>query len=328
MTIPKPKISLVIAARNDDYGGDFLNRISTCLKILNYQVNKNKVPAELIIIEYNPPNNKQLLSEVLQINKSDFLSIRFINVPSKFHQDLAQGSKNPFFEYVAKNIGIKRANGEFILATNPDIIFSEEFIKFISNDQLEKNKFYRINRHDLPAHIFGEVSTEKEILDWCKNHVIRIMTNNGILFFNTKRWLKRFLKRPTFSHLLRLPLFNFLTERKIKLDPNRISGAAAGDFIMAHSDAWHKVRGYDQIPFNSFVDGYNVHMFHCYGFEQQILPYPVYHMGHKTSNNSRKQPDFKTYLDTVSKMDETKIPYKKYPEDWGFPDIDFKEIVI
>ena len=40
---------------------------------------------------------------------------------------------------IAKNVGIRRASGEFILATNIDVIINQKLYEFISNKKLKKN---------------------------------------------------------------------------------------------------------------------------------------------------------------------------------------------
>ncbi|MBI4117215.1 MAG: glycosyltransferase [Parcubacteria group bacterium] len=324
----KPKISFVIAARNDDYGGNFLNRIGTFVRVLIHQTNKYKVLLELIIVEYNPPVDNPPLSEVLPIKNNKYLPVRIITVSNEFHQKVAQGSKNPFLEYTAKNIGIRWAKGEYVLSTNSDIVFPKEFIKFLAEGQLEENKFYRVNRHDLPAHIFNENMPVPEILDWCHDNVVRVMTNNGTLFFNNKRWLKRFIKSPTPSHLLRLPIFNFITKIRAKFRLNQPHTAAAGDFMLAHSKAWQSVKGFSQTPFSSNIDSHNLFMFLRRGLKQEIIQLPIYHIGHKPPSGNRKKLDLKAYHKATAKMSKTEIPYQENLPDWGFPNINFEEKII
>ena len=45
---------------------------------------------------------------------------------------------------IAKNIGIRRASGKFILATNIDVIINQKLYEFISQKKLEEKKIYRI----------------------------------------------------------------------------------------------------------------------------------------------------------------------------------------
>src|SRR5258708_6371225 len=117
-----PKISIVLSARNDDYGRNFLHRINTCLRVLAYHAQRHPGVFEVIIVEYNPPAQEKPLATVLTTHSTPELPVQIITVPSEFHRALAQRSKIPFFEYVAKNIGIRRAQGEYVLSANPDIV--------------------------------------------------------------------------------------------------------------------------------------------------------------------------------------------------------------
>ena len=42
---------------------------------------------------------------------------------------------------IAKNVGIRRASGEFILATNIDVIINQKLYEFISKKKLKKKLF-------------------------------------------------------------------------------------------------------------------------------------------------------------------------------------------
>ena len=341
-----PKISFVLAARNDDYAGNFLNRVTTSLKVLIYLANKFKSNFELIVVEYNPPKDKERLSVALKIKNNTHLPVRFITIPTEFHESISKGFKNPLFEYIAKNIGIRRARGEYILTMNPDIIFEEKLIEFLSQDSLNKHNFYRINRHDISTSTFDEKMEIPEILDECRKKETRVWVMNGLKYVSYKQWLKRFFRKPKPKNLIVCPLFNFRLKIKDLFNPKAIHQNAAGDFCLAHRDAWHAVRGFYQEPFNFYMDGYNAFMFDCKGFEQKILPFPIYHINHGWGNNVRSvsmfnestketSPDLpstiietKEYIRTVKEMFRTKIPYKENVVDWGFPDINFEEETV
>ena len=49
---------------------------------------------------------------------------------------------------IGKNVGIRRARGQFVLATNIDILFSDELAKYLAARRLEPGRMYRIDRHD------------------------------------------------------------------------------------------------------------------------------------------------------------------------------------
>src|SRR3989338_1433358 len=321
----RPKISFVMAGRNDDYGGNFLNRMRTSIRTLLFLAEKYDTNFELVIVDYNPPADKLLLKEALALDSNSNLNIRHIIIPHEFHLEVSQGGKNPFPEYIAKNIGIRRANGTFIASVNPDIIFSDVFVKYLASGNLDANYFYRANRHDLDIKAIDDLLTVPEILQICRKTTVRIWTNNGSPYVSWKRWFKRFKRKPKPYNLWHAPVFNFIPAIKSYLNPDRIHDAAAGDFIIMHRDAWFKTRGFDQIPFLSYVDGYHLFRISCFGLKQEIIPFPIYHVDHRTSNGTRPSLDIQNYLADTKKMQDTGIPYKEYSPDWGFPKNNFAE---
>ena len=49
------KISFVVAARNDDYGGNFLHRMQVFVDNVMTLSSQEDLSAELMIVEWNPP---------------------------------------------------------------------------------------------------------------------------------------------------------------------------------------------------------------------------------------------------------------------------------
>ncbi len=66
----------------------------------------------------------------------------------------------------------------YILATNIDILFSDELMQFIAARKLERGKLYRIDRHDVIADVPVDGSTENR-LAYCRSHLIRVNTREG-----------------------------------------------------------------------------------------------------------------------------------------------------
>jgi hypothetical protein len=57
-----PYISVVVAARNDNYGGDFNSRLQDCINWFAYYADQFHILSEFIIVDYNPiPESKQLV---------------------------------------------------------------------------------------------------------------------------------------------------------------------------------------------------------------------------------------------------------------------------
>jgi hypothetical protein len=79
---------------------------------------------------------------------------------------------------IAKNVGIRRARGEFVLATNPDLLFSNALFAFLASAALRADCMYRIDRHDVPALPPLTGSTD-DLLAWCETNILRVHTRWG-----------------------------------------------------------------------------------------------------------------------------------------------------
>lgn len=141
-----PYISIVMASRNDNHGGDLNERTQACIDSLSNQAKKFNLPVEVVMVDWNPPGDKPLLHEI--INHKD-IPFRSIVVPPEIHNRYGQSQLFPLYQMIAKNAGIRRAEGEFILATNVDIFFSDDLIQELAQKKLEKNIIYRAYRFDV-----------------------------------------------------------------------------------------------------------------------------------------------------------------------------------
>ena len=119
-----PYLSVVAASRNDDHGGDPLIRTQIFINSLAQQCKKHRLPAELIMVDWNPVSGRPGLAAVLDFPyEAAYFEARVITVPAFIHHRFKYADKLSFFQMIAKNVGIRRARGKFILATNIDIIF-------------------------------------------------------------------------------------------------------------------------------------------------------------------------------------------------------------
>jgi len=170
----RPYLSVVVATRNDDHGGNLSRRTQTFLNALAAQCARHRVPTELVMVEWNPPAGRPSLSESLKWpEKEDWFRIRIIRVPAGIHARYRHRDALPLYQMIAKNAGIRRARGEFILATNIDILFSSELMAFIAGRRLEKGRMYRIDRLDAAAGVPLDASAEEQ-LEYCRTNLLRV----------------------------------------------------------------------------------------------------------------------------------------------------------
>jgi hypothetical protein len=108
----------------------------------------------------------------------DSCEVRIIEVPPALHARFRHSEKLGLYQMIAKNAGIRRARGEYVLATNIDILFSEELMCFLAERRLERGKLYRIDRYDAMPDVPVDGSIE-ERLAYCASHLIRVNTSDG-----------------------------------------------------------------------------------------------------------------------------------------------------
>jgi hypothetical protein len=169
----EPYLSVVVTTRNDTHGGDPLKRLQLLVNSFDEQCCRNELDAELIVVEWNPPPDKPRVSTLLRLPEPLYCTYRFIEASAQLHGTLQHADVLPLFQMIAKNAGIRRARGRFVLATNIDIIFSDELIEFIAAGRLERGRLYRVDRHDIQSDVPTGASLP-ELIDYCRSHQLRV----------------------------------------------------------------------------------------------------------------------------------------------------------
>jgi hypothetical protein len=174
----EPVLSIVVATRNDDHGGDPRKRLQALVNTLAVQCRGFRLQAELIIVEWNPPADRKRVGDLLRVPSDTPLAVRIVEVPPDIHRTLRHADVLPLFQMIAKNVGVRRARGRFILATNIDIIFSNELVERLASGPLEPGLMYRVDRHDIDSDfpIDGRLA---EQMAFCQTHQLRVHARSG-----------------------------------------------------------------------------------------------------------------------------------------------------
>jgi hypothetical protein len=177
-------LSVVATARNDGHGGDLLYRMQLFVDALAAQCARHALDAELVLVEWNPPADRPPLIEVLALPAAETLPVRIITVPAEVHATLEHADRLPLFQMIAKNVGIRRAQGRFVLATNVDVLLSDELVGALAGGSLDGNRLYRCDRYDVTADIPASAPIDEQ-LDLCADRVIRINRYNATVDVRT-----------------------------------------------------------------------------------------------------------------------------------------------
>ncbi len=183
-------LSVVATSRNDNHGGYLTQRMQHFVDGFVAQCKRHGLRAELILVEWNPPADRVPLIEELRWPQDlGPCEIRIITVPRELHAGLPHGDQLPLFQMIAKNVGVRRARGKFVLATNIDILFSDKAIVFM-RDRLKPGCLYRADRQDVPTELPQGVSFD-ELLKFCQERAFRIHTHGFTLVRQEGRWRPR-----------------------------------------------------------------------------------------------------------------------------------------
>jgi hypothetical protein len=146
-----PSLSIVITARHDNYGGSFRERVAAPLRFNYERLSERGVAYEVILVEWAPVPDRPLLSDVLAAELPDIAGhvLRPIVVAPEYQAALTQNPRVPYLEYVAKNVGIRRAAAPFVLVTNADILLGREVVATIAEQRIQPGTMHRAPRYDV-----------------------------------------------------------------------------------------------------------------------------------------------------------------------------------
>ena len=297
----KPYVSVVIVGRNDDYGQDFLVRINAFVRSLDHQVRAHADLWELVVVEWNPEPGRRSLAEV--IRPTQHLSVRVITVPPDLHDTVS--STSPVLEFHAKNVGIRRARGEFVLVTNPDILFSPALIDEIAQRKLRVDTVYRTDRYDFLTTGIESVAAE-DLMDFALANafVVHAMAGQASVSMPIEPGRRT---------------WNDLPASVVESGVWHTNGC--GDFMLTAREAFYTVRGlYETVEHRWHIDSISLFRFAVAKMRQQVWTAPlcVFHQHHE-----RREQDV-----AFQNLDITALARRGGSTDWGFRGHDLVESLL
>ncbi len=287
-----PTLSIVAVSRNDDHGGALLHRMQLFINGLAEQCQRHRLHAELVLVEWNPPPDRPRLVDALSWPGEDELGqVRIIEVSPEVHRRFRYADRIALYQMIAKNAGIRRAQGEYLLATNVDILFSDEMMRFLVSNGLQKRCLYRVDRYDVPSDIPMDALVDDQ-LEYCRKNIVRICGKNETRNLKTGEVQKLYSDIPVVTGRLRRILAKVLPPRLrnweglkeqfiLPTERARLHTNAAGDFTLMAREHWFHLRGYHEFAMFSFhIDALLCYMAYHAGLQETVLPYPIFHIQH------------------------------------------------
>jgi len=327
-----PFISVIVTARNDNYGGNFNERFQIFLDVLSQLCEQAGLRVELIIVEWNPPNDRPLLQEQMDWPKNlEFFESRLIRVPAEIHNRFERSDRFPLLEFQAKNAGMRRARGKFVLCTNADVLFSRPLVAFLAKEKLKSGCFYRTSRWDTTDVPPKNISVDEK-LQFCADHVFQRYIYDNIEPVPAPPWWK-------------LPVADIrgafkLWSKRLRHVKDRLYTAAAGDFFLVDRQKWLGLRGYPEFPLRVGIDSYMCVIAATSGLKQYVLGPPmglyhpdhIRHEGHVHSDPGKYADitgfDLRAYRNHRRQMFRERKPIIFNDESWGLANQQLEETTI
>lgn len=175
-----PYLSVVAVSRNDDHGGGLLRRMQMFVDGLADQAARHALRCELVLVEWNPPVGRPPLCEALcWPDDQGYCEVRILTVPAAQHPRF--GTRIPLHQMPAKNVGIRRARGAWVLSTNVDVLWSDPLARFLSSRALVPGRLYRADRIDVAGDVPLAATPEARLVH-CAQHVLRASRPEDLCF--------------------------------------------------------------------------------------------------------------------------------------------------
>lgn len=329
-----PYLSVVAASRNDDHGGNLLERMQIFIDGILDQAARHSLPMELIIVEWNPPSDRPRLANVLRWPEAHSdCSVRLIEVPREIHDRFAHSQRLPFFQMIAKNAGIRRARAPFVVATNIDILFNDALCGHLAQRPIGQDEMYRIDRYDVDPYLPSGTPTDEQ-LESCSRNVIRVNRHHTTIDLRTseifgedpasRRRLTAYLVdalRHTFPrrwlHSARDLLPRLLRHNiPAPIEHGAVHTNACGDFTLLSKEHWFRLRGYPELEmFSMHLDSLLCWAAYYGGARHIELEEPnrIYHLEHSGGWN----PEVATDRSLDQRLDTLGVPRiteEEYPQ--------------
>ena len=143
-----------------------------------------RTAAKFDIVEWNPPSDRPPLTEALHWPSNlGPCQVRIIEVPPEVHRRHRHAAELPLFQMIGKNVGIRRARGKYVVATNIDILLSDAMVRFILEGKLRTDRMSRADRMDVMTHVPVDATVE-ERLAYCRSHYLHRNAREGTYRLN------------------------------------------------------------------------------------------------------------------------------------------------
>jgi hypothetical protein len=149
--VTAPALSIVVTARHDNYGGDVAERILKPLQFNAQRLEEQGVSYEVVLVEWDPVPGRPYLADVVaeRLPEPARRAVRRLVVAPEYQRALTQNPHAGYMEYLAKNVGIRRAAAPLVLVSNIDILLGRRVVEALAGGRFDAATVYRAPRYDI-----------------------------------------------------------------------------------------------------------------------------------------------------------------------------------
>jgi hypothetical protein len=242
------EITVVCSGRNDNWNGSF-DRVAPYVMRHNAAVLARRCRRfEQVFVEWAPLEDRPLLSE--RLHDIGPQVVCYV-VPRAIHDGFRPGL--PFLQYHARNVGLRRARGRRVVATNADILLTPEVVDAVM--AAPPGMCLRAPRYDVSGSVI-EIDGVDAALDYCADPRNRVAEHEIV-------------------HRHTTPVTAWFEN-------------AAGDFAAMHREDWTRARGFhERIDASMGVDAELIGQARRLGIDVIPCDWPVYHVDHPEQQAGR-----------------------------------------
>jgi hypothetical protein len=291
-----PKISAVIIGRNDNYGKTLNERANYCLNTMLDAFD------EVVFVDWNSLNGRPLTKDLDIVVHPERL--KTIVVRPEDVKRIMGDKDDDFCQVIPRNIGIRRATGDYIVLAALDIIapkrvFLEDVVKNIEPMEMITTKRNHIDI-DVVRQVFQQSNSYLDTRNYMFEHY-------GVASINTARMFPVLtVDRNTLNRVPKDSHFN----------ASSVIGGC-GDFQIAHKNTWEAIKGFEEDQIKRFyMDTEVQYKVIMTGGKVTASNFPpIYHIDHP-----------RIFDDDKSLFNKFEIYETRNSDNWGCPNDVFEVI--
>jgi hypothetical protein len=292
----------------------------------------------VLLVEWCPLEGpRPLADELADVVTSSRLAVRVVTVPREVAAARFDDAEAiALWIFAAKNVGIRRARAPFVLATNPDVLYTPALFRAIAGRPLDERSFYRVSRFDV-AGVPLEAPPRRQLAA-CARSVVRLNLLGGSVRLDSPAGpvrVAREIRRYEEEHAEMAPSTR---EERIALPTHWLHTNASGDFFLMHRQRWHDLHGYPEFASAGHLDSYIAVMAASAGLQQVVLDglrRRLYHLEHERAIDWERPEaaspyyvPYETFLADAGRMLSAGTPTRFAGDDWGLAGIELPEFVL